>query len=120
MLFGNGIAGSETLPFWIRVSCLSWYSICGVTLEGFVWQGTLILGEAAALEQTYMPFDCRFAQTGWVMQVLAANEQSHSVNVICRDAGMLERGEDVRALGVNLLIADFFDSGPSGNLPQAS
>lgn len=45
------------------------------------------------------------------MQVLAANEQLANVAVIQRDAALLERGRDVRPLGVNIVVSDFFDAG---------
>ena len=45
------------------------------------------------------------------MQVAAANGQSAVVSVIQRDAGLLERGSGVRLLGMNLVVADFFDAG---------
>ena len=41
----------------------------------------------------------------------AANGQSERVSVVQRDAGLLERGREVRALGANIAIADLFDAG---------
>ena len=44
----------------------------------------------------------------------AANGLSARVSVVHRDAGLLQRGREVRPLGVNLVIADMFDAGGSG------
>lgn len=41
----------------------------------------------------------------------AANGLSSRVSVVHRDAGLLQRGREVRPLGVNLVIADLFDAG---------
>lgn len=45
------------------------------------------------------------------LQVLAANGLLEKISVINKDAGLLERGQDLRHLGVNIIIADFFDAG---------
>lgn len=39
------------------------------------------------------------------------NGCADTVSVVCRDAGLLERGHQVRRRGANLAIADFFDAG---------
>jgi protein arginine N-methyltransferase 7 len=45
----------------------------------------------------------------------AANGLSSSISVVQRDVGLLQRGRDVRALGVNLVVADLFDAGLFGD-----
>ena len=45
------------------------------------------------------------------MQVLAANGLLEKVSVINKDAGLLERGQDLQHAGVNIIVADFFDAG---------
>ena len=45
------------------------------------------------------------------MQVLAANHLSEGVSVVHSDAALLERGREVRPLGVNIVLADLFDAG---------
>lgn len=45
------------------------------------------------------------------LQVVAVNGCADTVSVVCRDAGLLERGHQVRRRGANLAIADFFDAG---------
>jgi len=45
------------------------------------------------------------------VQVVAVNGMSEGVSVVPRDIALLERGRDVRALGVNIVVADFFDAG---------
>lgn len=52
------------------------------------------------------------------MQVLAANGQSERVDVVKRDGALLERGREVRPLGVNLIVSDFFDAGEKPPQPQ--
>lgn len=44
----------------------------------------------------------------------AANGLSDRVSVVNRDAGLLQRGREVRALGANIVIADVFDAGTGG------
>lgn len=41
----------------------------------------------------------------------AANGLSGRVSVVHRDAGLLQRGREIRALGVNVVVADLFDAG---------
>ena len=41
----------------------------------------------------------------------AANGLSGRVSVVHRDAALLQRGKEVRPLGVNLVLADIFDAG---------
>lgn len=41
----------------------------------------------------------------------AANGLSDRVSVVQRDGGLLQRGREVRALGVNVVVADVFDAG---------
>ena len=45
------------------------------------------------------------------LQVVAINGVAEKVSVVQRDAGLLERGKHVRRLGVNVVVADFFDAG---------
>lgn len=45
------------------------------------------------------------------MQVLAVNRVSDGVSVVHSDGALLERGREVRALGVNIVVADLFDAG---------
>ena len=45
------------------------------------------------------------------VQVVAVNGVAEKVSVVQRDAGLLERGKHVRRLGVNIVVADFFDAG---------
>jgi len=45
--------------------------------------------------------------------VVAVNGAAEKVAVVQKDAGLLERGKQVRRLGVNLVTADFFDAGES-------
>ena len=45
------------------------------------------------------------------MQVLAVNQVSENVSVVHSDAALLERGREVRPLGVNIVLADLFDAG---------
>ncbi len=49
----------------------------------------------------------------------AVNGVGDRVSVVQRDAGLLQRGRDVRRLGANVVVADFFDSGaaPTAGLP---
>lgn len=42
---------------------------------------------------------------------MAANDLSEKVSVVHRDVGLLQRGREVRPLGVNLVVTDFFDAG---------
>ena len=44
-------------------------------------------------------------------QVAARNGCAAAVSVVARDAGLLQRGHEVRTRGVNLVVADFFDAG---------
>jgi hypothetical protein len=46
-----------------------------------------------------------------VVQAVAANGLGNRVSVVHRDVAKLERGHEVRRLGVNLVVADFFDAG---------
>ena len=39
------------------------------------------------------------------------NGVSEGVSVVPRDIALLERGRDMRALGANIMVADFFDAG---------
>ncbi|KFM29158.1 Protein arginine N-methyltransferase 7 [Auxenochlorella protothecoides] len=48
-------------------------------------------------------------------QTVAANCVSDRVSVVHRDIACLQRGRDVRALGVNLVVADLFDAGLLGD-----
>lgn len=48
------------------------------------------------------------------VQVVAVNGAAEEVSVVQRDAGLLERGKHVRRLGVNVVVADFFDAGGCG------
>lgn len=48
------------------------------------------------------------------LQTVAANCVSDRVSVVHRDIACLQRGRDVRALGVNLVVADLFDAGGQG------
>jgi hypothetical protein len=48
------------------------------------------------------------------LQVVAVNGAAEKVSVVQRDAGLLERGKHVRRLGVNVVVADFFDAGGCG------
>ncbi len=43
--------------------------------------------------------------------MVAVNGVGEKVSVVQKDAGLLERGKQVRRLGVNLVTADFFDAG---------
>ena len=45
------------------------------------------------------------------VQVLAVNHLSENVSVVHSDAALLERGREVRPLGVNIVLADIFDAG---------
>lgn len=45
------------------------------------------------------------------LQAVAANDLSEKVSVVHRDVGLLQRGREVRPLGVNLVVTDFFDAG---------
>ncbi len=42
---------------------------------------------------------------------MARNGCAAAVSVVSRDAGLLQRGHEVRTRGVNLVVADFFDAG---------
>ena len=44
-------------------------------------------------------------------QAVAAAGLSSKVSVVHRDVALLQRGREVRPLGVNLVIADLFDAG---------
>lgn len=44
----------------------------------------------------------------------SANGLSNRISVVHRDAGLLQRGREVRPLGVNLVVADMFDAGAEG------
>ncbi|KAK9815442.1 hypothetical protein WJX72_003717 [[Myrmecia] bisecta] len=48
-------------------------------------------------------------------KAVAANGLSERVSVVERDIGLLERGREVRRLGANIAVADFFDAGLLGN-----
>lgn len=43
--------------------------------------------------------------------MVAVNGAGEKVSVVQRDAGLLERGKQIRRLGVNVVTADFFDAG---------
>ena len=38
------------------------------------------------------------------------------MSVVHRDAGLLERGREMRRLGANIVVADFFDAGTASYL----
>jgi hypothetical protein len=42
------------------------------------------------------------------------NKLSHKISVFHRDVGLLQRGKEVRPLGVNVVVADVFDAGGLG------
>lgn len=44
----------------------------------------------------------------------SANGVAERVSVVYRDIGLLQRGREVRPLGVNLVVADVFDAGALG------
>ena len=50
-------------------------------------------------------------RAGMAAQVVARNGCAAAVSVVSRDAGLLQRGHEVRTRGVNLVVADFFDAG---------
>ena len=45
----------------------------------------------------------------------AANGLSKNISVVHRDVALLQRGKDVRPLGVNIVVADIFDAGLTGD-----
>ena len=47
----------------------------------------------------------------------AANGLSARISVVHKDVGLLQRGHQVRPLGVNVVVADMFDSGESRHQP---
>ena len=49
------------------------------------------------------------------LQAVAANNVSKVVSVVNRDVALLQRGKEVRPLGVNMLVADMFDCGLVGD-----
>ena len=53
-------------------------------------------------------------------QVVARNGCAAAVSVVSRDAGLLQRGHEVRTRGVNLVVADFFDAGAQEPLAGTS
>ena len=50
------------------------------------------------------------------MQVAAANGVASTVSVVDRDVGLLQRGMEVRAQGVNIVVTDMFDAGTDPQL----
>jgi len=48
-------------------------------------------------------------------KAMAANGQTGRVSIVNRDVGLLQRGREVRPLGVNMVVADVFDGGLIGD-----
>lgn len=83
----------------------------------------ITLGQAHNGTENYFSVEhLKVPSAATAVQAVAANGLSDRVSVVHRDAGLLQRGREVRALGVNLVVTDMFDAGeetrntPSGTV----
>ena len=51
------------------------------------------------------------SNTSYILQAISLNGMSEKVSVVNRDVAKLQRAKDIRRQGVNIVIADMFDSG---------
>lgn len=77
--------------------------------------GILSLMAARAGATSVVACDLHESLCDVARKAVAANAFADTVSVVCRDVAMLERGRDVRPLGVNIIVADMFDSGLFGD-----
>lgn len=73
--------------------------------------GLLSLMVARAGADSVVACDLHESLAAVARKAVARNGCSDKVSVVHRDIGLLERGKEVRRLGFNLAVADFFDSG---------
>lgn len=66
---------------------------------------------AALLRISQVACDLHESLCDVARKAAAANGLSERVSVVYRDIGLLQRGREVRPLGVNLVVADVFDAG---------
>lgn len=77
--------------------------------------GVLALMAAKAGATSVVACDLHESLCDIARKAAAANGLAKKISVVNRDAALLERGRAVRALGVNLVVADVFDCGLLGD-----
>ena len=77
--------------------------------------GILALAAAKAGATSVVACDLHASLCDIARKTAAANGFSKKISVVHRDAALLQRGKEVRPLGVNLVVADMFDSGLLGD-----
>ncbi|PSC69443.1 arginine methyltransferase [Micractinium conductrix] len=77
--------------------------------------GVLSLLAARAGADSVVACDIHSSLCDVARKAAAANSLSKAVSVVHRDAGTLQRGREIRPLGVNVVIADVFDAGLIGD-----
>lgn len=73
--------------------------------------GALAIAAAKAGATSVVACDLQNSLCDIARKNAAVNGCSNRISVVHRDAAMLQRGKEVRTLGVNLVVADMFDSG---------
>eukprot|EP00887_Chlorella_sp_A99_P001822 scaffold19.g1822.t1 len=77
--------------------------------------GLLALLAARAGATSVVACDLHESLCDVARKAAAANGLAHRVSVVHRDVGLLQRGREVRPLGVNIVVADMFDAGLLGD-----
>ncbi|KAL4424877.1 hypothetical protein ABPG77_002100 [Micractinium sp. CCAP 211/92] len=77
--------------------------------------GVLSLLAARAGAKSVVACDLHESLCDVARKAAAANGLSERVSVVYRDIGLLQRGREVRPLGVNVVVADVFDAGLLGD-----
>ncbi|KAL4451864.1 hypothetical protein ABPG75_007526 [Micractinium tetrahymenae] len=77
--------------------------------------GVLSLLAAKAGAKSVVACDLHESLCDVARKAAAANGLSERVSVVYRDVGLLQRGREVRPLGVNVVVADVFDAGLLGD-----
>lgn len=73
--------------------------------------GILAIAAAKAGATSVVACDLQNSLCDIARKNAAANGYSNRISVVHRDAAMLQRGKEIRHFGVNLVVADMFDSG---------
>ena len=77
--------------------------------------GLLAMLAARAGATTVVGCDLHASICDVARKAAAANGLAERVSVVHRDVGLLQRGREVRPLGVNIVVADLFDPGLLGD-----
>lgn len=77
--------------------------------------GVLSLLAARAGAKSVVACDLHESLCNVARKAASANGVAERVSVVYRDIGLLQRGREVRPLGVNLVVADVFDAGLLGD-----